>query len=60
MRPFFVLIDVETEIKNTLNKSTVQNLQSKILGGDGAFRPHLAPRLATMTDGHVVLILLLQ
>jgi len=29
-------------------------------GNDGAFRPHLATRQATMTDGCVVLIHLLQ
>jgi len=37
-----------------LNSSifAVQNL-----GSDGAFQPHLATRLATVTDGYVVLIL---
>jgi len=29
-------------------------------GNDGAFRPHLATRQATMTDGYVVLIFLLK
>jgi len=40
--------------------STVQYVQSKTWGNYGAFHPHLATRLATVTDGYVVLIHLWQ
>ena len=38
----------------------VHYLQSEILRRDSVYRPHLAARLATVTDGYVVLIFLLQ
>jgi len=40
--------------------STIQYLQVQNLGGTEPFRPHLATRLAVVTDGNVVLIFLLR